>query len=133
MATALHWRKDRAARFYVAIACTAVAAVAIGFSTTYFLPLAGGTFAGPPVAHVHGLLFMAWITLMLLQPLLVRAGRSRLHRKLGWIAPPLALAMATSGLGIGAHAVARDLTSGGGDEAYAQLIGVVAAMSSGRG
>jgi hypothetical protein len=129
MAAARHWRGDRAGRFYVAFALVALSAVAIGFSTTYFLPLAGGTFAGPPVAHIPGLLFIAWISLMLLQPLLVRRRRTRLHRKLGWIALPLALAMAASGLGVGVHAVARDLASGGGDVAYSQLIGVVAAMS----
>lgn len=129
MDAARHWRGDRAGRFYVAIALVAIAAVAIGFSTTYFLPLAGGTFGGPPVAHVHGLLFMAWVALLLLQPLLVRARQTRLHRKLGWIALPLALAMAASGLGVGVFAVTRDLGSGGGDAAYSQLIGVVAAMS----
>jgi hypothetical protein len=126
---ARHWKADRAGSFYLAIAMVAVLAVAIGFSTTYFIPVAGGTFAGPPVAHVHGLLFMAWIAMLLLQPMLVRQGRSRLHRKLGLIALPLALAMAASGLGVGTFAVSRDLAAGGGGVAYSQLIGVVAAMT----
>jgi hypothetical protein len=106
----------------------AIAAVAAGFSTTYFIPIASGTFAGPPVAHVHGLLFMTWIAMMLLQPMLVRQRRSGLHRKLGLIALPLAVAMAISGLGVGVFAVSRDLVAGVGDLAYSQLIGVVAAM-----
>lgn len=107
----------------------AIAAVATGFSTTYFIPVASGTFAGPAVAHVHGLLFMTWIAMMLVQPMLVRQRRSRLHRKLGLIALPLALAMAVSGLGVATFAVSRDLAAGGGDAAYSQLIGVVAAMA----
>lgn len=111
------------------MAAVAIAAVATGFSTTYFIPIAGGTFAGPPVAHVHGLLFMVWIGLLLVQPMLVRHGRSGLHRKLGLIALPLAVAMAASGLGVGTFAVSRDLAAGGGDVAYSQLIGVVAAMT----
>ena len=67
MASAPHWRGDRAGRFYVAIALIACGAVAIGFSTTYFLPLAHGSFAGPTVAHIHGLLFMTWVALLLIQ------------------------------------------------------------------
>lgn len=110
------------------MAMVAIAAVTIGFSTTYFIPVAGGTFAGPLVAHVHGLLFMAWIAMVLLQPMLIRQRRSDLHRKLGLIALPLAVAMAISGLGVGTFAVSRDLAAGVGDIAYSQLIGVVAAM-----
>lgn len=111
------------------MAMVAIAAVATGFSTTYFIPIASGTFAGPPVAHVHGLLFMTWIAVMLLQPMLVRHRRSGLHRKVGWIAMPLAMAMAVSGLGVGTFAVSRDLLAGAGDLAYSQLIGVVASMT----
>jgi uncharacterized membrane protein len=111
------------------MATVAIAAVAIGFSTTYFIPVARGTFAGPLVAHVHGLLFITWIAVMLVQPMLVRQGRSRLHRKLGWIAIPLAVAMAVSGLGVGTFAVSRDLAAGVGDFAYSQLLGVAAAMT----
>lgn len=128
MATIRPWRDDRAGRFYVVIALVAMSAVAIGFSTTYFVPLARGTFAGPLVAHVHGLLFIAWIALILVQPLLVRRRQTRVHRTLGWVALPLALTMAVSGLGVGVFAVSRDLVLGGDDSAYSQLIGVVAAM-----
>jgi hypothetical protein len=110
------------------MAMVAIAAVATGFSTTYLIPIASGTFAGPAVAHVHGLLFMTWIAMMLVQPTLVRQRRSDLHRKLGWVALPLAAAMALSGLGVGIFAVSRDLAAGVGDLAYSQLIGVVAAM-----
>lgn len=129
MASAPHWRGDRAGRFYVAMALTACAAVAIGFSTTYFLPLARGSFAGPTVAHIHGLLFMTWVALLLVQPILVRQRKTQLHRKLGLVALPLALAMAASGLGVGVHAVTRDLAAGGGAEAVSQLIGVATAMA----
>lgn len=129
MTGARHWQADRAGYFYAAMAMVAVAAVATGFSTTYFIPVASGAFPGPPVAHVHGLLFMSWIAMMLVQPTLVRQRRSGLHRKLGLVALPLAAAMAVSGLGVGIFAVTRDLASGAGEVAYSQLIGVVAAMT----
>ena len=129
MASAPHWRGDRAGRFYVAIALVACAAVAIGFSTTYFLPLARGSFTGPTIAHLHGLLFMTWVGLLLVQPLLVRRRRTPLHRRLGLVALPLALAMAASGLGVGVFAVARDLAAGGGEEAFSQIVGVASAMA----
>lgn len=107
----------------------ALAAVGIGFSTTYFIPVAGGTFAGPVVAHIHGLLFIIWIAMMLSQSMLVRQGKSGLHRTLGQVALPLAVAMAASGLGVGTFAVSRDLAARAGDFAYSQLVGVVAAMA----
>lgn len=129
MASAPQWRGDRAGRFYVVIASIACAAVTIGFSTTYFLPLARGAFAGPAIAHIHGLLFMSWIALLLVQPVLIRRRRTGLHRRLGLVALPLALFMAASGLGVGVYAVTRDLAAGGGDAAYSQLTGVATAMA----
>jgi hypothetical protein len=123
------WQRDRGTAFYTAMACVAAAAVAIGFSTTYFLPVAGARFAGPWIAHVHGLLFIAWIALLLVQASLIRRRNPRLHRRLGVAALPLALAMAASGVGVGLYAVHRDLAAGVGDFAYSQLPGVLTAMT----
>ena len=61
--------------------------------------------------------------------MLVRRRNTRLHRKLGLIALPLAPAMAASGLGVGLYAVTRDLAAGVGEEAYSQLVGVASAMA----
>ena len=47
---------------------------------------------------------------------------------MGWVAVPLALAMAVSGLAVGTFAVSRDLAAGVGDFAYSQLTGVASAM-----
>jgi hypothetical protein len=51
-----------------------------------------------------------------------------LHRRIGLVALPLALAMAASGLGVGLYAVDRDLKAGVGDFAYSTLPGVLFAM-----
>lgn len=123
------WRADRGTSFYLAIACVAVAAAAIGFSTTYFIPVATGRFPGPWIAHVHGFLFLSWILLLVVQTNLIRRRTMNLHRRIGSWALPLALAMALSGIGVGVHAVRRDLADGIGEVAYSQLIGVVAAMT----
>jgi hypothetical protein len=122
------WKGDRNAFFYLAMAWLAAAAALAGFSTTYFIPMAGGAFAGPAVAHVHGLLFFTWLALLIVQISLVRRRNLRLHRRLGLVALPLAAAMVVSGTMMGLHAVGRDLAAGAGEVAYAQLIGVLTAM-----
>lgn len=123
------WKGDRNAFFYLAMAWLAAAAAVAGFSTTYFIPMAGGGFGGPTVAHIHGLLFFSWISLLIVQVTLVRRRNLRLHRRIGLVALPLAAAMAVSGIAMGRYAVGRDLASGVGDEAYAQLVGVLTAMT----
>jgi hypothetical protein len=122
------WRGDRNGIFYAAMAWLAAAAAAIGFSTTYFIPVAGGSFHGPAIAHIHGLLFFTWIALLLVQVRLIRARKPGLHGRLGVAALVLAPAMAVSGIGVGLYAVTRDLAAGTGGAAYSQLIGVLSAM-----
>jgi uncharacterized membrane protein YozB (DUF420 family) len=123
------WKADRKTLFYVFMGITAAVAAVAGFSTTYLLPVAGAQFDGPWIAHVHGLLFFAWVGLAVVQPLLVRRGGSRMHRRVGYAALPLALAMAASGVGVGIYAVSRDLDAGLGDFAYSSLPGVLFAMT----
>jgi uncharacterized membrane protein YozB (DUF420 family) len=122
-------KADRGSSFYLGMACVAAAAAAVGFSTTYFIPLATGRFAGPWIAHVHGLLFIIWVLLLVVQTSLIRRRNTRLHRRIGACALPLAILMALSGVGVGIHAVRRDLAAGIGDFAYSQLPGVLAAMT----
>lgn len=69
----------------------------LAFSTTYFLPLASGRFVGPPILHVHGVLFLVWPGLFLAQG--YSAARSRRwHRNLGLFGIALATAMVLTGL-----------------------------------
>lgn len=127
--TVYRWKADRGSAFYLFMAGVAVLASAIGFSTTYFIPLAGARFGGPWIAHVHGLLFFAWVLLFVVQTSFARLGSMRLHRRLGLGALPMALAMALSGVGVGLYAVRRDLAAGQGDVAYSQLVGVLTTMA----
>jgi hypothetical protein len=55
-----------------------------GFGMSYLGPLLAGTFPhAPPIVHLHGIVFFAWMILLIVQSLLVNAKNVRLHRSLG--------------------------------------------------
>ena len=55
-----------------------------GFGLHSFLPALQGDFPpAPPVVHLHGVVFIGWMLLLLLQSGLVGAGNVKLHRTLG--------------------------------------------------
>ena len=78
--------RDRA--FTALIAGAVLAVLLLGFSRSFFLlPL----FAGPPswaakeaIFYAHGAIFAAWFALLATQVVLIRVGRVRLHRRLGY-------------------------------------------------
>ena len=85
-------------QFYVwmAYACAFVAIA--GFTPTYWAPVATGSFVGPPILHVHGLLFSAWMLLFIAQARSAASGRFEYHRSLGLVGISLATAMLFAGL-----------------------------------
>lgn len=88
----------RASYFYVwsALACAAVAF--LGFTPTYFAPLAKGAFNASPVVHIHGMVFFAWTLFFVYQTWLVANGRTMRHRDIGLIGISFATAMTFLGL-----------------------------------
>jgi hypothetical protein len=55
-----------------------------GFGMHSFVPALRGEFPpAPPVVHLHGVVFVGWMLLLLLQSALVCTGNVRLHRALG--------------------------------------------------
>jgi hypothetical protein len=45
-----------------------------------------------PVIHFHGIFLMMWMVLLIIQPLLINAGKTKLHRTIGkvsWVLGPL--------------------------------------------
>jgi uncharacterized membrane protein len=53
---------------------------------------------GPPTTDIllHSLVAAMWLALSFTQAVLVRAGDTRVHRRLGWIGIPLAIAVVAS-------------------------------------
>jgi hypothetical protein len=69
--------------FYPGLAVAMLLVVFAGFAPTYYLKPAFGTRALPALFHVHGAAFTSWMLLLIVQTLLVAAGRTPLHRRLG--------------------------------------------------
>lgn len=126
MATA--WGRDRARNFYLGFAAMAAAAVAIGFSTTYFIPGPRGLLNIPWIVHLHGWAAMAWVLFLFAQVMLVRFNQSKLHRRAGKAAIPLALTIWATGIAVGIWAAERDLPSQG-DFALTALAGTATSLT----
>jgi hypothetical protein len=69
-----------------------------GFGMTYWYPLAAGTFRpAPPVVHLHGFTYFAWMVLLITQASLVNVRNVALHRSLGMFGIALAMAVIIMG------------------------------------
>ncbi len=103
-----HGRRAAERLFYTGVAVAMFAAVFLGFARSFFLRpwFPEVPAATEPVFFVHGVLFTAWLVLLVVQPALVAARRTDLHRKLGWLGAGLAVAMVALGT-FGALVAAR--------------------------
>lgn len=115
-------------RFYLQLSLAFVAIAVAGFSTTFFVPLARGTFAAPTVIHVHGALMFTWLLLFVAQAALVLQRRVRAHRRAGWFGVVLAGAIVISGVMAGRFASVRDLAASGQDWPYGAFVNIVIEM-----
>jgi hypothetical protein len=99
-------------RFYLGVSAAMVLAVLLGFARSFFLrPLFPGWPApSEPIFYLHGAAFTAWCVLLVAQASLVSAGRTDVHRRLGWAGVALAVAMV--GLGVQASLVAARRPTG---------------------
>src|SRR6201996_6126403 len=80
--------------FFVLMASAVIVAVFVGFAPTFYMR--GAFVQTRPMSvllHVHGIVFSVWVTLFLVQSLLIARGARRLHRRLGWLAAAVAVAM----------------------------------------
>jgi hypothetical protein len=71
-------------RFFLGAAALMTLVIVAGFSTQ--LAMGRSTFYSPPLVHAHAIIFMGWVTIYLLQNILVATNRMELHRRLGWLA-----------------------------------------------
>lgn len=89
--------------FYVWMA-TACAVVAFGgFAGTYWLQLPAGTFRGPTIMHLHGVVFSLWTLLLVWQSWLGARREIAAHRAWGMFGIVLATSMVWLGLGVAIH------------------------------
>ena len=109
--------RDSTRWFYVwlAGACSLIAFG--GFTPTYWLQLASGTFLGSPLLHLHALLFSAWTLLFFLQTIFAARGWLNRHCALGLAGVSVATAMVFVGCAVANEALAKRLAAGLGDSA----------------
>jgi hypothetical protein len=94
----------------------AFAAIAFaGFIPSYWAKLARGTFDGPPILHVHGLLFFSWTGFYFLQTALVASGRTLSHRAWGMTGIALFSVMMCTAAALGIRAIQIADHLGAGD------------------
>ena len=115
--------------YFVAFAVVFAAIVLIGFSRTFFLPMARGTLAKPLIVHLHGAFFFTWTGLLFTQAVLAATKRLRLHRKVGSIAGWLVLPMVLLGTIVATRDTVHDFKAGDGAAALSFYYGELADLA----
>jgi hypothetical protein len=69
--------------FYAWMAGAFILVAFAGFSPTYWIPVAAGTFRAPPIIHIHGMLMFTWTCFYFVQTALIAARRTVDHRSWG--------------------------------------------------
>jgi hypothetical protein len=108
--------------FFVLIGLVSLAYVLAGFSPTYFIPVAQGTFAAKPVYHIHGIMYSLWIVLIVSQPLLIKIKLTNIHKKIGYAGLTLAVGMFVIGFVMAFVSNEAAINAGNADRALAFLI-----------
>lgn len=114
--------------FFLCMAYGFLVIAVVGFSTTFFVPLAKGVFQAPPVIYVHGALLFGWLLFFIAQATLIRKRRFLTHRQLGIAGVVLSVGIVISGVLVGLHATRRDLAAGGDDFVLGQFVNILIEM-----
>ena len=85
--------KRRERLFYTGMAVAFVITVFAGFAPTFYLRPYFDTRPLIPLLVFHGIVFTAWLALLVIQTTLVAANRTRIHRRLGIAGGALAVLM----------------------------------------
>ncbi|HZH95810.1 MAG TPA: hypothetical protein VEY06_08000 [Flavisolibacter sp.] len=122
MSIAINKKKNS---FYLLIGLIGLAAVVVGFFTTYIRPSFNGGFTAPLIVHIHGAFAFGWVVLFLVQAIAVKFRNLGLHKRLGYVGLFIALGIVATMLPTGLFQVTRDLSKGLGDTAVSQIVGIV--------
>jgi hypothetical protein len=80
--------------FFVVMALVITGTVFAGFAPSFYLrPIFHPHDELSILLHIHGVVFSTWIILFLVQAILISRGSRTLHRRLGWFAAVIAVAM----------------------------------------
>jgi hypothetical protein len=104
-------RQDRLFHTSMAIAC--LITVVIGFGPTYFYKPFRPSPPLIPLLHVHGIVFTAWLLLVIVQSALVRSGRVALHMRLGMLGAFLAASVVVLGILVARNGAIRGVSGDG--------------------
>jgi len=99
--------------FHTGMAVAFLLTAVVGFGPTYFFKPVHPSPPLSPLLHVHGLVFTAWLILLIVQSGLVRAERIDLHKRLGMFGAALAALMVFLGLSVGIAAARRGVSADG--------------------
>jgi hypothetical protein len=69
--------------FYIALSVLMTMLVGAGFWPSYYGPLIRGVAEAPALLHLHGVIYVGWLALLIVQAMLAARGRIRAHRALG--------------------------------------------------
>jgi len=114
--------KHSRSSFFFTMGIMALVMVLAGFSSTYIIPMANGTYSAFPIYHVHGAIFLGWILLTIVQPYLVKSDNVALHRKVGKLGGYYAIVVFIMGVVISFVTAYRDIGLGKEQEAKSFFI-----------
>lgn len=106
-------RRDR--RFHLGMALAFLLTAIAGFGPTFFFKPFRPSPPLPPLLQVHGLVFTAWLALMIVQAGLIRADRVDLHRRVGIFGAVMALGVAALGAFVALDGARRGTAADGLD------------------
>jgi FtsH-binding integral membrane protein len=127
-AQAMSTRTKPRTKFFLHMTWAFLAIALVGFSTTFFLPMARGSFRAPPVIHVHAAVVFGWLMLLIVQATLVQRRDIARHRRLGVAGLVLAAGVVVTGVLVGLHATRRDIANGGDDFVVGQFVNILIEM-----
>lgn len=128
VAASMGQARARQGYFYVWMAAACALIAFGGFAPTYWLQMPAGTFVGPPILHLHGLIFSAWPILLLSQTWMAASGRMEHHRAWGLFGVALASAMVFAGMAAAINSLGNGLAAGLGDPVRSFFIVPVSAL-----
>lgn len=115
--------------FFFASAVVMATIVVLGFGMQW--AMGRSTFRAPPMLHVHGLVFLGWTILYVVQAGLVARRSMALHRRLGWLAAALAAVMVPLGILMTVAMVRRGATPFFFQPAYFLVMNTVSVLTFG--